>query len=51
MRIDIVVSEYGKLPETAKKTKSFKNKSKQGKTLQKFKCAFFLICNTFNTLF
>lgn len=33
MRIDIVVSEYGKLPETAKKTKSFKSKSKLGNTL------------------
>lgn len=30
MRIDIVVSEYGKLPETGKKSKSFKNKSKSG---------------------
>lgn len=30
MRIDIVVSEYGKLPETGIKTKSFKNKSKSG---------------------
>lgn len=30
MRIDIVVSEYGKLPETGMKTKSFKNKSKSG---------------------
>jgi len=30
MRIDIVVSEYGKIPETGKKTKSFKNKSKTG---------------------
>lgn len=30
MRIDIVVSEYGKLPETGKKSKSFKNKSKAG---------------------
>ncbi|XP_060850802.1 bridge-like lipid transfer protein family member 1 isoform X1 [Rhopalosiphum padi] len=28
MRIDIVVSEYGKVPETGKKSKSFKNKSK-----------------------
>lgn len=30
MRIDIVVSEHGKLPETGKKTKSYKNKSKSG---------------------
>jgi len=30
MRIDIVVSEYGKVPETGKKSKSFKNKSKSG---------------------
>jgi len=30
MRIDIVVSEYGKVPETGKKSKSFKNKSKLG---------------------
>ncbi|XP_025405724.1 uncharacterized protein KIAA1109 isoform X4 [Sipha flava] len=28
MRIDIVVSEHGKLPETGKKSKSFKNKNK-----------------------
>lgn len=30
MRIDIVVSEYGKLPETGKKAKSFKKKLKSG---------------------
>jgi len=30
MRIDIVVSEYGKRPETGKKAKTYKNKSKPG---------------------
>lgn len=30
MRIDIVVSEHGKLPETGKKAKSYKSKSKPG---------------------
>lgn len=30
MRIDIVVSEYGKRSETVKKAKPFKNKSKPG---------------------